>query len=284
MKVFASTKGEAISLKKLGQRVSFAIWSAVLAVAIGCSHVTRYQATGLQSKGFWEDQARRGEELKWVSGKLRFSYSGKDHAVSGKGRVLQQLPTQVRLEIRDPLGRVAFVAALEGKKFTAFYPSQKKALLGNDGGEDYFRSHLGFQTSFDDLQRIVVGILPTRAGKGPLAGWEWDEIRGAYWGELKSGDTRWRVWVDGKSAAIRELWIESPRETAKIAYSDFEPCCPSLSYFVQISLERAKTKVEWEWEEIEKLEKPRSAESFQIHLPADAKRLGIQGNVSTEFQ
>ena len=220
-----------------------------------------------------------------LNGKIRLSYQGRKQSVSGKGRILTQVPAQVRLELRDPLGRVAYLLALNGKKFTAYYPSQKRAFLGEDSGNEYFRSSLGLEAGFDELQRMLLGLLPDRVGRGPFTSWDWDDEKGAYRTEVKRGEMLWRVFVDGKTAALRELALESPTETFHVQYSDFEPCCGAmrmgavkvaLAGTVLVSMERAGTAVELQWEDIEKIASPRGGEAFQISLPEDVKKTSFR--------
>jgi len=252
----------------------------VLFVVSACSHTPRAQPTGLGQAGFWSEQTQRSQEVKLLSGKVRLSYQGRKQSVSGKGRLLSQLPAQARMELRDPLGRVAYVVALNGKKFTAYYPSQKRAFVGEDGGREYFKSSMGLEAGFDELQRMLLGLLPERAGKGPFPNWEWDDGKGAYRADMKRGDTHWHLFIDGKSAALRQVTIESPTETIMVQYSDYGPCCGSLdsgnqialASTVQVTMDRAGTAVELQWEDIEKNEAPRGADSFQVTLPEDVKK------------
>jgi len=256
-----------------------------LVFVAGCSHTPRATPTGLPPSAFWADQARRADETKRIIGKMFLSHKGKKQSVSGKGRLLTQLPSHARLEMRDPLGRVAFLAVLEGTRFTAYYPTQKRAYVGEESGRTYFRNSMGLEVGFDELQRLVLGLLPDRAGKGPFPAWTWDEEKGAYRGDLKRGEVTWRVFVDGKTAAVRELSIESPAETVTVKYSNYEPCCGSLvvgesqvalAAVVQVGMDRAATSVEWEWGDIEKIEKPHPAESFRIPLAADVQKTSFK--------
>lgn len=262
------------------------IWTmaVVLAFASGCAHKPQ-PPTGLSPRAFWIDQERRFSELTRVVGKLRLYYKGREQSLSGKGRLLTQLPSQGLLELRDPLGRLVFQAALENREFVAYYPSQKRAYVGKEGGTDYLRRLLGLDAGFAELQRLLLGLVPEGA-KSVFETWEWDGERGEYRGVLLKGSRKYSFFVDGKTAVARGLEVELGGERVRVSYDDFESCCGELGRLggntnvplaaaVKISLERADTAVEVLWEDMSRLDKPRDAETFRVSLPADTRKIPL---------
>lgn len=241
--------------------------------------------TGLKPEQFWLDQSRRAAETKQISGKLRLRYKGREQSLGGAGRLLAQLPDQALLELRDPLGRLAYLAALEGREFVAYYPTEKRAFVGNEGGSDYFRRLLGLDAGFGDLQRLLFGLAPSAAAKGAFDSWEWDSNRGQYRGLLKHRDQVLTFFIDPKLAVLRELEVRSPGEKIHVTYDDFESCCGEigrlggprtnvpLAFTVKVAMERADTAVEVEWEDITRLAKARGSEAFRVSLPKDIKKI-----------
>lgn len=255
-----------------------------LGIFAGCAHKIG-APTGLSPRAFWIDQERRQVELVRIIGKLRLSYRGKEQSLSGKGRLLSQLPSQGLLELHDPLGRLVFQAALEKREFVAYYPSQKRAYVGKEGGADYLRRLLGLDAGFAELQRLFLGIVPEGA-KHAFGSWDWDSERGEYRGVLVMGNRKYTFFVDGTKAVARGIEVELSGERVHVSYDDFEPCCGEigrvgqtsnvpLAATVKISLERANTVVEVLWEDVSQLEKARGTEIFRVSLPADTRKIPL---------
>lgn len=261
----------------------------LLLQACSFSPTKRPGPTGLTADDFWREQDARFQELQLTSGKLRLRYKGKTQSVGGAGRWLLQLPHQARLELRDPLGRLAFLVAMEGAQFIAYYPSQKQAYVGGEGGRNFLKRLLGLSARFGDLQRIAVGLLPSVVEPKQTVRWEWDDTTGTYRLGLKSKEGAFVAFVDPKTAALREISVDMGNEMIRVVYEDFDDCCGAVGFganktvsvgnSVRVYLEKAKTQFEIEWEELLRFEKPRGKETFLVELPKDVKRTVI-GNES----
>lgn len=260
----------------------------LLLVVVGCSHAPKVRAipTGLKPAQFWLDQQKRLAEVKQIMGKLRLRYQAKNQSLGGQGRVLGQLPNQARLELRDPLGRTAFLATLEGKDFLAFYPTQKKAYVGEDSGAAFLKQFMGMEASFAELQRMMLGLLPTVAPRNNFDRWEWDAEKGQYRGDLKAKQQTLTVFVDPDYSVLRELHWEAPAQTIHVTYSDFESCCGAIGKMgestnvpvaqtIKLRMEKVDTSIEIQWDEVVKLEQTRGRDAFQVVLPEEVQKIAL---------
>jgi outer membrane biogenesis lipoprotein LolB len=245
------------------------IFSSLL-LLVGCQHVSPRQPTGLTASAFWKDQQNRLAETGRLAGKIAVRLQGKKDRISGRGRLLAVMPDQIRLELRDPLGRMQYALSLHGKDAVAYYPSQKLAYLDSRSGFEYLKRFLGLELTLAELEQVFVGVLPG-ARKSELTGWEWDREKGYYRATLppepNSDNVRKiTIFVDGRTAALAELEVETKHETLRIVYTDPEPCCDrraklgegtavAVGQTVSIHLENARASVEVEWENITKLAK-----------------------------
>lgn len=248
-----------------------------------CSHgPTRESApTGLKASDFWREQERRQAQTNQIAGKLRLRYKGKKNNIGGAGRWLAQFPNQARLELRDPLGRLAYLVTLEGTNFVAYYPSQKRAFIGGEGGKGYLKQFLGLDARFGDLQRLSLGLVPAAVEKS-AGSWEWDEATGTYRANLKAKEGKFVAFVDPKTASLREIAADLGAEKVRVVYEDFDDCCGPLSSdvvsfgnAVRVYMLNAQTQVEVDWEEITPLDKPRGKEVFKADLPQDVRRIPV---------
>ena len=249
----------------------------------GCVHAPPREATGLTAEVFWRDQALRRSRLSVISAKLRLRYEAHKDGVSGRGRLLTQLPSGLRLELRDPLGRVQYQVTIDGEQFAAYYPSQKRVYLDAKAGAEYMKRFLGVSFSFRDLHSLLMGILPDSFSGNALQGWDWDSGAGLYRARLEKNGVKLALGIDPDSAALRELTWESARDSARVTYQDFFPCCgspletnrPRLGGLVSVKLDKARSQVEAEWEDVVMVEPTKDGETFRPTLPADVKRVAL---------
>lgn len=251
---------------------------------MGCAHrpVTG-EAPSLTPDQFWTVQKRRKQEVSRITAKVRLTYHGRRQKVSGNGRILIQPDEKLRLELRDPIGRVHYLAVLDGKDFVAYYPRQRLAYLDEKAGGAYVLDFLGIGFDFDELHSLLLGVLPERFSGETFDTWSWDGSRKAYQGLITSDDTRIQAWVDPRFTALRRLELGTPGGRIVVDYSAFEPCCHGLSpqsvqvaHVVDLKLDRAKTALEIEWEKIDLVENLQPAESFRVELDAKAQKIPLK--------
>jgi outer membrane biogenesis lipoprotein LolB len=252
----------------------------------GCAHRVPLEPTGLAPSAFWKDQAVRRIQLKRISGRLSLHYEGKKESVTGKGNVVADLPGRMRIELRDPLGRMQYMALLSESRLLAYYPSEKTVYTDSSGGKNYLRHFLGMQLSFDDLQQLFFGILPY-SGSGELKGWSWNSTDGTYEATFTAGNRTFTLSVDGKLAALRRLTIESPGQQVAVEYTDFKTCCdvkvvprdaPALAREVAVIHEKSKSRIELDWKEIKPLDAGAlSGPVFHFDVPAGVEKVPLEG-------
>lgn len=228
---------------------------ALVGALIGCATASPRQPTGLAEKTFWADQARRAAKLRHVNGSMGVRYKTKQTNVGGRGRIASSLGEGLRLEVRDPLGRVRFLVVLRGARFVAHYPSEKKAYVDSEHGTRYLRQFLGVGASFEELQDLFFGVLPRTFEVRKLENWDWDGSKGAYVGtaRLPQGGAL-RVWVHPVHGAIELLQAQRGNDVVEVQYSDFSPCCgkgsPALANVVVLEPEHRRTSITAEWDDL----------------------------------
>jgi len=260
-------------------------WIWLITGLTGCAHRPPKVPTGLRPQSFWADQKFRRVFLTKLNGKLSMRYTGKSERVSGKGLVVSELPERTRLELRDPLGRVRYLAALSGASLTVFYPSEKIAYLDGEAGTRYLKKFLGVELPFENLVELFVGILPERFHPKALDNWDWDASLGAYVGTGRSSGGRVTVAVDPDLAILRRLTLEISGETLVVDYADPEPCCENskkkeklpiqLAAVVTVTQSRTKNAMEVEWDKLRVFEDPYNTDVFRLVLPEDVKKVPL---------
>jgi hypothetical protein len=230
---------------------------ALLLVLCGCAHRQPLPDPGLGPDLLWSDQSNRARLLSKISGRLTLSYEGNGQSVSGHGQVLADLKGKLRIELRDPLGRVQYLALLSKEHLVAYYPSEKAAYSDNRSGEKYLKKFLNIELSFADLEQLFLGLLPEGSSKGDE--WKWDPNEGVYATSVKRGDRRYSVEVDGKLGAIRKLTIELPRQKIEVVYSEFKVAGGNvntardsvwLAHVVEIHHQASQSSIEVDWKEV----------------------------------
>ena len=247
---------------------------------LGCAHISEKPPTGLTPTQFWAEQANRAAELKAFSGKLTLHFEAKKESVTGQGRVLGRSPGQLRLELRDPLGKLQYLMALNGNQMTAFYPTEKIAYLDNRGGGAYLKEYLGADYSFEDLRDLMVGLIPRsmqNGAKKEFDQWQWRS--GRYDGTFKSKDKTITVSVDGESGTLRKLKSESKLETIEVNFSDLMPVkVPHgdrllVAEIVEVKQKSSGTRIEVNWAEVMPVAQPPNAEVFKVDLPDNVRKI-----------
>ncbi len=239
----------------------------------------------LTTDRFWEDQKERTEEASQISAKVRVSYQGRGgKKISGNGRLVLQPDSKLRLELRDPLGRIHYLAALTDGHFAAHYPRQKLAYVDDRGGGAYVLDFLGIDFNFSDLHSLLLGILPGRFAKASFEAWHFDKPSNTYRGLLTVSDYRVLATVDASSAALKALELSSKAGKITLDYSSFEPCCHGMTasrsvrvaQVVDLKLDRARTSLSIEWEKITPLEQARPEEVFRLEIPEQDQKIVLK--------
>ena len=237
----------------------------------GCAHTPPRQPTGLKAADFWSKQRERRAAISRLQAKVHVRYQGPRESVSGKGRLLFDFPDRLRLEIRDPLGRLQYLAAVDREAFTAYYPSQARAYRDAQAGRAYVRRFLGIPLSFRDLQSVFLGVIGDATGVGSFTEWEWVPDRGQYRGVGSVGATRVICHVDPDTALPVEVEWETGGERLSVHYADFENCCAGppilLAHEVEIAVESGGTRVATEWGAVERVKDKIQGQAFKVLIP-----------------
>ena len=251
-------------------------WVVSVSVSVflfsGCASAPKKQQTGLTSARFFQLQRDRAKAFLQTSGKVSLRYDGTHDSISGKGRYLAGGKDQFRLEIRDPLGRLHYLAALSQKSFQAQYPRQSKAYVDEQGGRMYLRKLAGISSDFSGLVDLAVGIIPSGWSKNSFDKWEWDDSAGIYRGEAKltSGDIT--AEVDGATGTLVSFVVKNPATVLQVKYSELEPCCDgfaiqqTLARVAEVRWPQSKSSFEFEWNDLKLLEHQPKEASFQPAL------------------
>jgi outer membrane biogenesis lipoprotein LolB len=261
------------------------------ALLAACTHTpvtpsgTAAKTDELTTDRFWDEQRVRAAETSQISAKVKVTYQGKrGKKISGNGRLVLQPDTKVRLELRDPLGRIHYLAALSGHKFVAHYPRQKLAYLDERSGGAYISDFLGIDFTFSELHSLLLGILPERFSHSAFDTWYFDKETKAYKGLLTAAEYRVTCTVDPVTAALKGLELSSPAGRIALDYSVFEPCCHGIAasrssrvaQVVDLTLDRARTALAIEWEKISPLEEARPEDIFRLEIPEQDQKIVLK--------
>lgn len=235
--------------------------------------------------GFWLDQRFRSSDLKNVLGKLRLSYQTPKESISARGQMLRQGLSRIRMELRDPLGKLHLLAVLDGSQFSAVYPRRKVAYLENRSGNLYFKKTLGFDLSFRDIESLSMGALPAGWRKDAFDRWDWDPTRRQYVGRLTSAGRGITVRVDGERLAIREIEATLPTDSFRIGYQDMASCCRtagvdsevqfSIAHRIELTSRKRRSNLQIEFENVDLPERARPRGAFEVALPENIRKIRL---------
>ena len=105
--------------------------------------------------------------------------------------------------------------------------------------------------------------------------WAWDDTKGIYRGVLGRLDPI-TLLIAPNGKEVRELQWSVGKETVLVRYGDFEACCGDqkdlttqvpFPYAVKVSLDKAKTSVQVQWDTAETWHAKAGEEAFQMALP-----------------
>jgi hypothetical protein len=260
--------------------------AVLLPLWVGCAHTPSAEPTGLKAETFWQEQRDRSTDTRQLSSRIYFRYESKKENVGGQGRLVLQAPDALRMELRDPFGRLQYLVTLHDRRFVARYPRQNLAYLDKLGGAAYLKRVLGLNVSFQELKSLLTGEVPPGWRKPQFDVWRWDGESGAYVGEFHNGSRTVECVVDPQSAALREIRVRDslPGGEAVIRYSDFSPCCQAengtgaplpFAHLVRLEMPQTGSAVSVDWEEIGVFQEPKSPVIFEADLPSETRRVNL---------
>lgn len=249
----------------------FLVSMIVLGLVSGCTHKPVLYPTGLLPATFWQDQIARKNEFMRIEGKLSLHYEGSKESVSGSGRIVAEFPKKLRIELRDLLGRLQYLALLSGKELKVYYPSKKKLYIDRTSGLSYLKYFLGFQLSFSDLHHLFLGILPVPTSSEVKA-WKWNSSGSCYEGEVNYLSRKYKICVDGKHAGLVQVKIEDLGQEIEVRYSDFKNNWLSSSSGataeeIEIRHLNSGSLVTLDWKSLKPLTSEIKAQTLQFEAP-----------------
>lgn len=252
------------------------VWCLSLLLS-GCASNPPVEApiVPLTTRDFFRDQAERRRVLQDFSGKLTLSYVSQKDPVSGSGRIIGNALERVRIELRDPIGRLHYVLLKQGERVAAWFPRNQKAVTENTGGRAYFQQVLGAPWSLSDLMAIFMGRLPRSWENKPVKQWKWDADKKAYRALLEEGKQSIAFWVGAKSASMESLVWSVGDRSLEVEYNDFDSCCDPKASFafahkVDLKLPGEKSEVGVVWDSLRKSAQPAPLSVFDLQpAPSD---------------
>lgn len=228
----------------------------------------------------WINQEMRLKEVQSFRAKIQLSLTEKGRSLTGTGFLIST-PLGLRLELRDPLGRLQYsVAVIENNKFVAYYPSQNLAYLDSVAGRKYLSSFLKLNIGFLTLKDIWLGILPFKKSETRLVSVAASQTEGLIDLVLESSQGLWNAIVDPETGDVIKLKWQSSEFKPEFEFSEFSRCCESL--ITQNELPRIgravylknnqESEVELEWSEIVSGVEKKS-EIFKMEIPASVKKV-----------
>lgn len=256
----------------------------LLILIVSCSHtpVVVSPPRDIPQPEFWQGQELRTQSTRRLQGTVVVRAQWKKQRLTGRGQFLTQLPAQVRMELRDPLGRLQYLLNLSGSNVTAYYPREKLVYLDEKSGEAYLTKFMGLDITLPELQDFLIGRIPNRFETIPqFDEWAWEGATGYYRGVMKWGGRHLVAEVDPRTLALKALRIENKIEEILIQYKDFAPCCHptkniQVAQTVRVSLKVANTEFEFSWKTLEAFKTPKNDEVFSVQLPEGVKTIVLR--------
>jgi outer membrane biogenesis lipoprotein LolB len=228
----------------------------------------------------WANQELRLTQVQSFRAKIQLSLTEKGRSLSGSGFLIST-PLGLRLELRDPLGRLQYsVGVTETDKFVAYYPSQSIAYFDSSAGKKYLKSFLKLDIGFLTLKDIWLGILPFKKTDANLVSVVPAETEGLSDVTIESSQGIWKASVDPETGDVIKLKRQSSEFKPEFEFSEFARCCESL--ITQNELPRIgrgvylknnqESEIELEWSEIVSIAEKKS-DIFKMELPASVKRV-----------
>jgi hypothetical protein len=258
------------------KKLVLGVWSVGILVS-GCVSKPPVEAPLRQvtSRDFLRDQAERRRVLQDFSGKLKLSYVTQSNPVSGSGRIVGFSLDRIRIELRDPIGRLQYVLTKQGERVAAWFPRNQTAMTENTGGRAYFEQVLGAPWSLGDLAALFMGRLPAAWESKPMKQWKWDPEKQAYRGLFEEGMQSLIVWVEPKHTSIQSLLWNLGDRSLSVEYDDLDLCCepqPSfkLAHKVDLKLPKEGSEVGVVWDSLRKSAQPAPLSVFDFQpAPGD---------------
>lgn len=208
---------------------------------------------------FWENQAKKREVTRRVQGKIRLQLTDKHQSISGNGSFYSS-PEGLRIELRDPLGRLQYINVLKGKSiFSAYYPTQSKVYFDRVQGRAYLRDFLGLEINFYELKELWLGILPFKKSEAQLEKAIDLEGQGQTLLTFNGGGFQSEVSIDSQSGEALNFNLKTAHFDAHFEFSEFARCCeeqlsqnelPRLARNVFLKIENERTEIDLDWVEI----------------------------------
>ncbi len=230
---------------------------------------------------FWKQQERKKIEVQTIQAKIRLDIVEKKRSVSGVGTVFSS-PDGLRLELRDPLGRLQYAVVLQGnKKFTAYYPSQNTTYSDSTHGANYLKEFLNLGMNFYELKNLWLGVVPITRSNSQLEGVKPSEKFGQHWLNFKKSDLHLATLVDVNNGDVLKVVWQSPSFAVEFEFSDFASCCqehvpsgdsPRIGRNVFLKNGNQESEIELDWVTIS-IAKKRDQSVFELDLPANVKRV-----------
>lgn len=252
----------------------------VLGLLSACTHMAKKAPREISAGGFWQEQVARKGIFQPVTGKVSVHWEGNNESVTGQGRLVSDYPSPFRMEMRDPLGKMQLLVVLTGANFVAYYPTRNMAYVDKTSGLSFMKKNLGLHASLEDVQALMLGMLPTRWKVTKFDSWGWDETLGSYVGKMKQGETTLDCEADGNTGALRKIrWRGS--ETLEVEYANFHwihglkagegNSGAHLAYSIAIKSPDRKALIEVEWQNAQVLPQKLEMSALEAVLPPSTK-------------
>lgn len=240
-----------------------------------CSHFIKKEPKGFEQARFWKDQQQRAQLLNKISAKMTIYYEWKEKGIGGRANLLAHMPKNLRLEIRDPIGRLQHVLTLSKPKVVAYFPSNKVVYYDDQGGSLFFRRFFGAKMTVSDFHSLLVGVIPKELAKANFDEWHWNGKRGLYEGVLKSQKEKLIAFIDPERGMASEIIMENVDTVVKIEYGDFQSCCGAtepegklkLAFSLTLSNKNPRSSIDVTWQKLRFTKNTPKPELFSPDFP-----------------
>ena len=230
----------------------------------------------------WKNQALKRVQTRMIQAKIQLSLLENGKSLSGSGMFLSNLGT-LRIEVRDPIGRVQYSAGVGSKKkFVAYYPSKNVAYYDFLEGQAYLRKFLKLEMNFIELKDLWLGILPFQEPSVQWISMESGAEEGTVEILLKKGIEPISLSVNPETGDVLKLKWNRSELRSEFEFSEFARCCeehvtqtelPQIGRSVFLKNNQG-TELELEWTDIVGVEKT-DLKSFNLEIPSTVKKVDL---------
>lgn len=192
----------------------------------------------------------RQQSIQSFQAKGRITLLSQEQNYSGTGLVSGRLPSTLKTDVLDFLGRSLLSFASDGKEVQVFFPKEGKIFRGKASPRN-LAAFIPPGVTLPQALRLLVGALPL-SGTKPERG-EFDPAQGLYVFEWRhpQGGLQERLWVDQELHPVKEEWYgEDGGRRFTVELSEYGSTSPLLPGKIALHTEKPRVELRLAYKEL----------------------------------